>query len=359
MSDRQFPCNSCGANLMFTPGQQNLSCPYCQSENEIDVEDIPIVENDFVQKVRDLEENPNDDDLIEITEVKCSACAAEFSIEPNETAGECAYCATPFVLEPHTEKILKPQALLPFKITSEEGKNQFREWTTKLWFAPSKLKQYAKTCEKVKGIYLPHWTYDSDTVTSYMGSRGEYYYVTESYNDSEGNRRTRQVRRTRWWPASGAVQNTFDDILVVANESLPRKYTEELEPWDLEELVPYSEEYLSGFRSERYSVGLGDGFDIARKQVDPVIVDTIHYHIGGDEQRIHSRDSSWNDVTFKHILLPVWVSAYRFQDKVYRIVINARTGEVQGERPWSWVKIAAASIAAIGLIAGCIYLFNK
>ena len=127
MSDRQFPCNSCGANLMFTPGQQNLSCPYCQSENEIDVEDIPIVENDFVQKVRDLEESPNDDDLIEITEVKCSACAAEFSIAPNETAGECAYCATPFVLEPHTEKILKSYFNVLEKIfkkiqTCESGK---------------------------------------------------------------------------------------------------------------------------------------------------------------------------------------------------------------------------------------------
>jgi DNA-directed RNA polymerase subunit RPC12/RpoP len=359
MSDRQFPCNSCGANLLFTPGQQSLTCPYCDSANEIEVKDIPIVENDFLQKVKELESNPNPEDVIEVTEIKCDACGAEFSIRAEETAGECAYCATPFVLQPHTETILRPQALLPFKITSEDGKNKFREWTGKLWFAPNKLKEYARTCEKLKGIYLPHWTYDSHTVTSYMGSRGEHYYVTESYTDSEGNRQTRQVRKTRWWPASGTISNKFDDILVVANESLPRKYTEELEPWDLPELVPYAEEYLSGFSSERYSIGLGQGFEIAKEMVDGTILQTIRRDIGGDEQRIHTRHSNWNDVTFKHVLLPVWVSAYRFESKVYRIVINARTGEVQGERPWSVVKIVLAVVAVIAVIGGLIYMFNK
>ena len=218
---------------------------------------------------------------------------------------------------------------------------------------------YARTSEKLKGVYLAHWTYDSNTTTSYIGSRGEHYYVTESYTDSDGNRKTRQVRKTRWYPASGRVYLNFDDILVVANDSLPRKYTEKLEPWDLENLVTYTEEYLSGFSSERYSVGLAEGFDHAKDQVDGDIVGAVRRDIGGDEQRIHSRYTDWDNVKYKHILLPVWVTAYRFKDEVYRVVINARTGEVQGERPWSWIKITLAVIAVLAVIAGIVYLFNK
>lgn len=359
MSDRQFPCNSCGANLIFNPGQQKLGCPYCGSENEIAVEDVTIEENDFLAKLEELETNPSGADTIDITEIKCAACAAEFSINPGETAGECPYCATTFVQQPHVETILKPEALLPFKVTRNEGKDKFGEWVSSLWFAPGKLKEYARTTEKLQGVYLAHWTYDTNTSTDYMGARGEYYWDTEYYTDSEGKRQSRSVRKTRWYPASGRVHNAFDDILVVANDSLPRKYTEKLEPWDLQELIPYSEEYLSGFRSERYSVGLRQGFGMAQNQVDRVIEETVRRHIGGDTQRIHNRHSNWMDITYKYVLLPVWVSAYRYQDKVYRIVINARTGEVQGERPWSWVKIAMAVLAALIVIGTIVYFVQK
>ena len=343
---------------MFAPGQMSLVCPYCNSKNEIEVSDAPVEEQDFEATLAKLESNPPSDSTIEVNEIKCTACGAEFSISPGEQSGECAYCATPFVSEPHCETILKPQALLPFKIDSTKGKENFREWTANLWFAPNKLAEYARTTEKLQGIYLAHWTYDSDTTTSYMGSRGEHYYVTESYTDSEGNRKTRRVKKTRWYPCSGTVYNTFDDILVVANDSLPRKYTELLEPWDLKNLVPYADEYLSGFKSERYSVGLKDGFSIAKDQVDPQIRKTIKNHIGGDEQRIHSKHSSWKDVSYKHVLLPVWVTSYRFQDKVYRIVINARTGEVQGERPYSIIKITLTVLAVIAIVAGIVIYFK-
>ena len=359
MSEKQFPCNSCGANLVFNPGQQVLKCPYCESENEIAVEDVPIVENDFLAKLDEIENHPEQADTIEVSEIKCGACGAEFAINQGSTAGECPYCATPFVQQPHSEIILKPEALLPFKVTSQEGKEEFKKWVSSLWFAPNKLKEYARTTEKLQGVFLAHWTYDSDARTSYMGARGEYYWDTEYYTDSEGKRQSRSVRKTRWYPASGTVFNKFDDILVVANDSLPRKYTQKLEPWDLKQLVPYSEEYLSGFRSERYSVGLRQGFTLAQDQVDPIIEQTVRRDIGGDTQRIHNRYSNWNDITYKYVLLPVWVTAYKFNDSVFRIVINARTGEVQGERPWSWVKITLAVLAAIIVIATIVYFVRK
>ncbi|MCC6422367.1 MAG: hypothetical protein IT447_02725 [Phycisphaerales bacterium] len=73
--------------------------------------------------------------------------------------------------------------------------------------------------------------------------------------------------------------------------------------------------------------------------MQPTIDGSIRGDIGGDEQQIDSKDSAYHDISYKHILLPVWISAYRYRDKTFRFLVNARTGEVQGERPISWVKV--------------------
>jgi len=77
--------------------------------------------------------------------------------------------------------------------------------------------------------------------------------------------------------------------------------------------------------------------------------------IGGDHQRIHSLKTEFDKTTFKHILLPIWISSYRYHGKVYRFLVNGRTGEVQGERPMSWIKIAGTAVLVIA-IAAALYL---
>jgi hypothetical protein len=155
------------------------------------------------------------------------------------------------------------------------------------------------------------------------------------------------VTRTRWSAASGTVFNRFDDVLVVASRSLPPAQADALPPWDLAGLVPYRDEYLSGFRAESYQVGLPEGFAKAKTVMEAEIREAVCRDIGGDHQQIQSLQTRHDKTTFKHILLPIWISSYRYGDRTYRFLVNARTGEVQGERPWSWIKIALAAIAAV------------
>jgi hypothetical protein len=166
------------------------------------------------------------------------------------------------------------------------------------------------------------------------------------------------VTHVRWHPAAGVVSRRFGDVLVLAGESLPRTITEQLEPWDLANLQPYQEDYLSGFRSEMYRVDLQSGFERACAIMAPVIETDIRRDIGGDEQRIHRRDTRYGAVSFKHILLPIWVSAFRFRDRVYRFVVNGRTGEVQGERPYSAWKIALAILLGL-LVTGSLFVLLR
>jgi len=345
---QQFPCKNCGANLQFAPGTTSLVCPYCGTMNEI----APPAAGEGVEEI-DFAASLSAEDLQEQITVRCGTCGAETTLAPNVTAGRCPFCGAGIVAQGSSKKSIKPKSLLPFRVTHEQAGQSFKQWIGSLWFAPRELKRRADRAQ-IAGVYIPCWTYDCGTQSRYTGERGDDYWTTETYTTFENGRsvmRTRQVRRTRWWPVSGTVGDDFDDVLVLASRSLPPGYAEALEPWDLNELVPYRDEYLSGFVAESYQVGLPEGFEVAKGIMDGTIRGTVARDIGGDHQRIHSLDTRYFNVTFKHALLPVWISAYRFHDKTFRFLVNARTGEVQGERPYSWVKITLTVLAAIVLIA--------
>ncbi len=90
-----------------------------------------------------------------------------------------------------------------------------------------------------------------------------------------------------------------------------------------------------------------------------VIRTDVRADIGGDDQRIHQLNTSYSGITFKHLLLPVWISAYRFNQKVYQVMVNARTGEVQGDRPFSIWKIAGFVVLLLLVLLVVIYLGQK
>lgn len=231
-----------------------------------------------------------------------------------------------------------------------------------MWFAPNKVKKYTDDDAKLVGIYIPYWTFDSATETAYLGARGDVYYVTQEIQVERDGRvftEVRQVPQIQWTPVRGRVTRFFDDVLIGASKSLPRQIVDQLEPWDVANLVPYDENYLSGFSSEYYQVGLDQGFDEAKQKMDNVIYQDIAFDIGGDQQRVDQRTTTHNHTTYKHCLLPVWSAAFRYQQKAYRFVINGRTGRVQGERPYSVWKIAFAVILGVIALAGVLVVVQQ
>lgn len=205
-----------------------------------------------------------------------------------------------------------------------------------------------------RGVYLPFWTYDAATFSDYVGERGQHYYETETYteDDGQGNpvTRTREVQRTAWYPVSGQVSRDFQDVLIAASRAVAEKKLNALEPWDLEALCPYEPAYLAGFKAQRYQVELRDGFEEAKTVMAGQIDRDVRAAIGGDEQRVEQIQTAYANALFRHLFLPVWIGAYRFQSKLFQVVVNARTGEVQGDRPYSPVKITFLVLAIIAVI---------
>ncbi len=350
--NKHFPCSSCGAKLEFSPGTASLKCPYCNHLNEIPQSADDIVELDFheyLEKVSQHEESE------EVQTVKCNACGASSTLQPNISMSHCPFCGSQLHTEARTSRLIKPGAVIPFKVTQNKAMEQFRGWLGGLWFAPGGLKDYATREGAIKGIYIPYWTFDANSTSWYDGERGDYYYETEYYtaknNIGDQEQRSRQVRHTRWRHTSGTVWQNFDDITVLAGYSLPPSIVERLKPWHMQELVPYQDAFMSGFQAEAYQLELGAGFSMAREEMDGIIRQAIASDIGGDDQRINSVKTQFDDITFKHILVPIWISAYKYGGKSYRFLINGATGKVQGERPWSIPKIALAVLVAVIIIA--------
>lgn len=352
-SDRKFPCKQCGARLDFDPGQRALACPYCGHVEKIDPANIRVEERDYMTALGKLN---CPEGVIEgrSSEVRCPGCGAMVLLEDNVATDKCPFCATHLASAPaqRSQTQIIPEYVLPFAVSQRNAVAEFNDWIRSRWFAPNDLKRLANLGQ-LSGVYLPFWTYDSMTYTHYTGMRGDDYYVTESYTTVENGRtvrRTRQVRKTRWTYVSGEVDHFFDDVLICASRSLPRNYVDALEPWDLHKLTGFQPHYLAGFKTERYVIGLPEGFGLATQVMDGHIRTLCKRDIGGDHQRLHSVNTQHVGVTYKHLLLPLWLAVYRYKDQTHRILVNARTGEVQGTRPWSWIKITLAVLAALIVI---------
>ena len=348
--DHRFPCDQCGADYRFDPARGRLVCDHCGAEAEVSPPgpwEGGIRELDFRAA---LDSQLPQQEMEETRVSTCPNCAAQIEFDPDNHAAECPYCATPVVTGTGTHRHIKPRALLPFALDEPAAHAAMKDWLGGLWFAPNGLKDYARRGRKMQGIYVPYWTFDAQTASDYAGERGTVYYTTRTVM-RDGKRQTVRVQKIRWRHASGRVSRFFDDVLVLASRSLPKKFTDALEPWDLAALEPYHPEYLAGFRAEGYQVELSDGYPEARHKMDRVIERDVKFDIGGDRQRIHRIDTQVSAVTFKHVLLPVWMAAYRYRGDTYRFVVNGRTGRVQGERPWSAWKIALAVVAGALLAA--------
>jgi hypothetical protein len=358
-SNRKFPCPQCGARLDFHPGERALKCPYCNHVEAIATSAAEVRELDFEHYLR----TRGGESRIEgrSTQVRCPGCGAVVLLEDKVVTERCPFCTTALTSEPESaEEMIPPESLLPFAIEMKQAREAFKQWLHGLWFAPNALRKLA-TLGQVNGVYLPFWTYDSMTFTFYHGQRGDDYQETETYTeqDAQGNTvtRTRTVTRTHWTYVTGEVEAFFDDILICASRSVPTHHVIKLAPWDLHLLEGFQPAFLSGFKTERYAVDLREGFEAAKGVMEVEIRRLCCQQIGGNHQRIDSLATQYMGVTFKHLLLPMWLASYRYFDRVYQVLVNGRTGKVAGDRPWSWVKILSL-VLFVAVVVGVIVYFT-
>ncbi len=331
-------CPNCGANTTFSPEEQTLKCEHCgtvinfdQSERaeEISLENM-------------MAEAGGWDDETHV--FQCNNCGAKEILQKNEIAKECSYCGTTNIVEIHELAGLKPNAVIPFKITKEKASERYLGWVKKKFFTPKIFKKHANP-EELKGVYNPGFTFDAQTFSSYRGTLGKYYYKTVRGSDGK----PRQVRETRYFNVSGVYSDAFNDILIQASKQLNQKTLDELAPWNTDGSNKYSENFLHGFVANSNDKEGAVCWQEARRVIDSQIKRRILAKYTYDVVQSFSVNTQCNNVTYKYVMLPVYVGHCSWSQKIYNFFVNGFSGKVSGKTPISKLKVAL--VVGIGLVA--------
>jgi hypothetical protein len=234
----------------------------------------------------------------------------------------------------------------------------FKDWITVGWFTPNNLKK-VRDLAKIEGVYVPFWTYDAKTESDWTAEAGYHYYVDVETTDANGNKVWTKQQRTRWEYVSGYDQHSFDDVLVIASKGVSQNRAQQVYPYRLNDTVNYEPKFMLGWKAEVTALSVEQGFKVADGIMDDFIEKDIAGQIPGDTYRNLDIRTHKHGITFKHILLPIWIAAYTFDNKLYQVIVNGQTGQISGEKPISWVKVTLAIVAAIILVAILYFVFKK
>lgn len=349
-------CTGCRGNMVYSPDKQMLECPQCGSTRPIPTANDKVVENDFGTALN-LSASQTGFDA-QSKDFKCSACGSVTSFPADTVSFECPFCGSKNV-DPaaHESRVIRPAALIPFKVNKKTAVEKFKDWIGSGWFHPNDLKKRA-SMDRMHGVYLPYWTYDAMTYSHWTADAGYYYYTTETYTDSNGRTQTRQVRHVRWVPVSGYHEYFFDDVLVVASHGVQQRMAEKVMPFQLGELVNYDPQFMLGMEAEVYQKDVQQGFTVAEGIMASELERQIVQQIPGDTHRFLNINTRKSNITFKHILLPSWISSYTYKNKVYQFLVNGQTGAIGGDKPLSFWKIffTVLAVVAVGVL---IWYFTK
>lgn len=292
--------------------------------------------------------------------VCCETCGAETILAEGSGTKPCPFCGSTKLANGGELPDILPESIMPFQVPEIRARQFFAKWIRRRLFAPSELKRQHHL-DQLTGMFVPYWTYDAETYSPYSADRGDYHWETEQYATTENGKsviKNRDVRRLYWQRVSGVHLESFSDILVRGSDRLSNVLHGKVARFDLEQLVDYEPEYLSGFSVEKYSIGLQDGWERASQVICESLSDSIAAEIGGDRKRSLHFQTSFEEITHRHFLLPFWISAYRYHGRLYHFVVNGQTGEVRGKSPLNPVRVIVAILVALALIDLTVFLLR-
>ncbi|QGQ94449.1 hypothetical protein EHS13_05795 [Paenibacillus psychroresistens] len=355
-----FPCPGCGGQMLFATTSQSLKCKYCGKEKIIENGSDEPDEHELAFSDEEAVDEALKDWGMEQQTIKCESCSSEMLIPASQTTAVCAFCGSAKVLPQGDAGSIRPESIIPFQISQQDAVAAFQKWKRKRWFLPNAFKN-GNTKSQIAGVYIPFWTFDSDTESAYTAEVGIYHYRTETRTrvvNGKSETYTEQVRYTVWHWTNGNYDLFFNDVLIPASIYNDGALLERMDDYKLDKLTAYQPEYLSGFVAQKYTVPLQEGWVNAKDEIKITLMHNIRQVIGGDEIRALNINTSYSNQTYKHILLPVWNATYKYKDKTYQYVVSGETSSVYGNVPRSQLKITLFVLMCLAIIVIIIFVIK-
>jgi predicted RNA-binding Zn-ribbon protein involved in translation (DUF1610 family) len=351
-----YRCAHCGAPVAWDPEKHALACEHCGNAEVVSVPAAEIPEYAIAEAMRRTDNRGFD---VQVRRIRCENCGATVDFDPNSVTGRCAFCGAQSIAEVSEQcRVWRPEAVLPFAVSRDQAVGSYRSWLSGLWFRPSDLQHQAKVSE-LAGIYLPYWLFDAHVDSWWTADAGYYYYTTQSYRDSSGRRRTRRVRQVRWQPASGRHADAYQNVPIYASQGLPIEMCRAIEPYSFDQLIGYDKRFLAGFCAEEYVVDAVEGWRRGQDRMRGWEHEACKRLVPGDTHRRLRVSTKFTEAKFRHVLLPVWIAAYRYKGETYRFLVNGQTGQVHGKAPWSWAKLGGLALLALVIVVLLILAFGR
>ncbi|MDX2037506.1 MAG: hypothetical protein SFX72_12715 [Isosphaeraceae bacterium] len=263
----------------------------------------------------------------------CRNCGASMLYDADAAGLKCPFCGSLDVERDETRAILAPDFVLPFEIDRADAENRLRAWLGSSFWAPGDLATAAQLTE-LRAVYVPFWIFRARVDTNWAADSGRVPLGT----------------RASWYPLAGRREASYDDVWVPASEGLSPTELYGVGPFDPSRSVPPKEVDLAGAAVEQFSVSRKYARPLAKAQLESLEIGAVAAELGGSVRNVRV-NVILTDVDARGALVPVYVMAYRYRERLYRFVLNGQTGQAEGGIPRSASKIAGAILLVVILTA--------
>ena len=319
-----YKCSACGGILQFSSLKQKLVCVNCEAEYDVsEFDSAAAVDNKTDYSPREEQWNVEDEGLIAY---ECKNCGGEIVGDRNMGSTKCPFCDNPIVISSKFEGALKPDLMIPFKLDKKAATEKLREHVNRIKLAPGAFKS-GNHIKEIQGVYVPFWLFDArvhakgeyDARKENRHSDDKYEYVDTSYYDvmREGTMEFKNV------PAD-ASSKMADDLM------------DSIEPYNVEEAVPYSPAYMAGYLADRYDVPAEKCQPRADARMKTTAEDLLRSKVEG-YNTVNTTKSDFKKLTQSHryALYPVWILNTVWNGNKYVFAMNGQTGKLVGDVPYS------------------------
>lgn len=341
---RTYTCPSCGATTRYDVSAGGVACEHCGYTAVVNAEQVGRSADQFEFTLETLHQAEHGWG-VKRREALCESCGAELTLAEGALTATCPFCASNRVnLQDAPSDKLRPRFLVPFKLKAVDVQKLAAEWLGKGWYHPKDLAQNVRI-DHFAGMYVPFWTFAARMDCEWQAEVGRERVV----RDRDGN--TRTVIDWSW--RRGKVVVPVQDLLVNGSTHVSQVILERIQPFDLEDLVAYSPDFLAGWNAHAYDIPLQDAWEQGKQMMREEAKDACHRDISASHVRNFSMSADFADETWRYILLPVYLTSYRYADKTFQVMVNGQNGKVAGQKPvdWNkiWLAIAAMLLPGIGL----------
>ena len=254
----------------------------------------------------------------------CPSCGAELICDQSTAATACPYCGNPAIVPGQFSGALRPDYILPFRLSKDDAVQALRAHYKGKPFLPRSFTS-ANHIEQIQGVYVPFWLFDG-------GAEGAASYRASNTNVFETG--DYEITETRHYHVVRAGSLAFEKIPVDASSKMPDDHMDSIEPFDYAQLRPFSTAYLPGYLADKYDVTIDDSRDRADTRCRETLAQALRDTVTGYGACVTEReDIALRRGKVHYALLPVWMLSTKWRGQDFLFAMNGQTGKRVGDLP--------------------------